>query len=282
VRRIVPPFYFALLCTAAIDFAIRAINPAFANPRTGDHIADDILVQHLGWHTFGANLLFLQSLTKYAPFGNDSPAWSLAWEFHLYWLYIVFYAMRRRAGINASMLAVVGVSAVSLFMGEHRHAHFWLLQVLGYWLCWCIGAWGAEMYVRKNAAVSNAANPVAIIVAGVVWLASVMIHRVPTGLSDTFGAIPCVLLVLASVKAYERRPAEVSGKKWFGALSETGKFSYSLYLIHAPVLCLLWALWYQRFHAAPTEPLPFLAGIAISIAVGWVSYQLVEKRFVNH
>ena len=58
MRRIVPPFYFALLLTGVLDFVIRWINPAFAAPATGNRLADNILVQHTDWQTLAGNLVF--------------------------------------------------------------------------------------------------------------------------------------------------------------------------------------------------------------------------------
>jgi peptidoglycan/LPS O-acetylase OafA/YrhL len=279
LRRIVPPFYFALLLTFVLDLAVRAVNPAFAVPKTGNPIADEILVQHIDWPTLRGNLVFLQWLTC-ATWGNNTALWSLAYEFYLYLLYPVFWLLRTRIGVKASTLAVFGVSALASGLVLHWHIMKWPLFVLIYWFCWVLGAWAAEEYVAEGRVMRSAARAPLVAALGVAWLATFRLN--PLILSDTFGAVCCSLLVLLAIRMFASAEKDTLRHAWLHRFARVGDFSYSLYLTHIPVLAVVWALWFQWRHAMPSQPFVAVIGFFLALAVGRASYELVEKRFINH
>ena len=275
LRRIVPPFYFALLLTAVLDFAVRTINPAFAAPATGNPLVDNILVQHNDWQTLAGNLVFLQWL-HFATWGNDTPVWSLAYEFYLYLLYPVFWRLRLREGVTSSVGTVLMVSLASMVLLALFPTQVWFLPVFAYWFCWVLGAWGAEMYVT-GAPLRGGTHPTVVAVLAALWLGTS--RMLPGPVSDTLGAVACVLFLLLTIRIFESRMEQKRLHRGLGFFSRVGKFSYSLYLTHVPVLALLWAIWYQKYAAMPTNPLLIAVGIGCALGVGWASYWLVERRF---
>ena len=135
------------------------------------------------------------------------------------------------------------------------------------------------MYVAQTPSVRAWTHPGVVLLLSGIWLGTV--RKLPATVSDTLGAVACVLFLLLTIRLFEGQAEQNVIHRGLGFFSRVGKFSYSLYLTHVPVLALIWAIWYRKYQAMPTQPLPFLVGIVAALAVGWASFQLVERRFVS-
>jgi peptidoglycan/LPS O-acetylase OafA/YrhL len=82
------------------------------------------------------------------------------------------------------------------------------------------------------------------------------------------------MIFLNACIQYEEKPMALTSRFCQSAVG-LGLFSYSLYLIHMPVLVLFDTFWHS-------QPLlwRFLLNVPISVAVAWVFFQLVEKHFL--
>ena len=219
----------------------------------------------LGWKTLLGNVFFLQDI-RFDTFGSDRVLWSLAFEF---WYYILFpcavLALHRRSSPLARVLYALAFLAVAAFAGRAILALFpvWLLGTAIHWLkpprASSFLRWtGLLLYLPAvGYIVSHPWNShffkldylVGLFTAALIWLA----------LSARGPANPRSLLTRVS-----RRLAG---------------FSYSLYVVHYPLLAFAAALLVRG--ASPWKPDPehllFCALlICIAIAYGWLIASLTE------
>jgi len=287
-RRIAPPYYWAILFTFLIDMLATYVNPHFVKYGGNNTYVNYMIFQYKDVKTLLGNLVFLQSVA-FPPYGNNTPLWSLSYEFYFYVLYPLYLALRTRLGITKSMVATAFLSLAAALGQAHISllSHFWILAIVAAWFWWVLGAVAAELYVRRDNLTPKGPSldswrryiAMATIGLGIVWLASVRL--LPSLVSDTLGSFVCTLLLFFLVTG----EAEGIGVDRFRSvrniLAKAGIFSYSLYLTHVPWLAFICVTW-MRFHSAlPSFPALFLFGIASSIFVGWLNFLLVERHFIK-
>jgi hypothetical protein len=99
------------------------------------------------------------------------------------------------------------------------------------------------------------------------WITPVTAFPGLNALAPCFGAI----LVLWGAERTTTWPSALLGSPPFSLI---GKMSYSLYLVHWPIAVFASAL------GLDGDPLPYLAaGVAVSLALAWLSYRFVETPF---
>ena len=231
--------------------------------------------------TLAGNLLFVQYLVV-PTFGNNTALWSLACEFWLYALYPAFLAMRRGLGFGGSLAVVLAVSAAAIALEVAvPRAEWGPVPVLAYWACWVLGAAAAEVYLGKVALPKVLVTPWFAACAVVGWLTMVSLRWVPREIGDTIGAAACGLVLLACLRHFREPPPRGASRAVFRWLSGVGSYSYSLYLVHIPVLSLICALWFLDHDAMPRQPWLWAAGVLISLAAGKAAFWAVERRFLR-
>lgn len=261
-----------------------------------------------------AAVLIVVQLTVVAgtilPPGWLAVAWSLALEEHLYLLYAAGARWMRRyppltwlaVGLLATLLwragAMLLMPVAPKSLSPLAHESTWVATLLyqqapARLFEWLLGAFAAQWYVGSQ----RLPRPLtwrptaAVAILGLWWLfehrsdpVSLLGH--PTALTDLVfdpaAGIAFFLLLCASLAAEQRRAAP---RLWrFGpaaALEWVGERSYSLYLVHLPIMVLAFqvaAVSRHALHASATVTL--LAGVAmtvtVALAVAAALYRLVE------
>jgi peptidoglycan/LPS O-acetylase OafA/YrhL len=151
--------------------------------------------------------------------------------------------------------------------------------VLFCWVVWTAGALLAEAYVGR------------IRLAGIGWLVPlalvglvVLISRRsildgPPGIQAVaWGA--CLTILLGYLFLAAPRRVRVAAERAARSLRFLGAISYSLYLIHLPFLALLGALWLAGHDRLPSGWELFAPGVVGALALGSVTWFLVERHFV--
>lgn len=237
----------ALALGGILDFAALhfRLAPALYAGQVANHITFNVH-NVLTWKTLLSNCFFLQTIATPA-FGSNAALWSLANEF---WYYLIFplgllalrgpYSAAKRIAMAIACLCIcygVGAGIVSLLP-------VWLLGVLlAIVPVWRTAAWmrwlALALYFPFFAAVSRE---------------GITGHFPPDyalGLA-TFG----LMYVLLGAR-------EVASGRWYERPSRTlAGFSYTLYLVHTPMLMLLTALL-----AGESRWLPDAKHIALALAV---------------
>ena len=222
---------------------------------------------------FVANLVGLQTIAVPA-FGGNFPLWSLANET---WYYLLFplLVMLFRAPRRAQRLAC-GATLVLL-------AALLPAAIVGYFAIWLLGVAFSRIRIECSAALR----------AGwLMLLAALWAYYRLTGDMDAFELatvlpdLACSLVFLILLSSLQFKASATS--KLRRPLARVGTFfadfSFSLYVLHVPLIGLLqhWALtrWGLR-QLSPHEPLHFaiyLGMLATLVAGSYLSYRLFESQ----
>jgi peptidoglycan/LPS O-acetylase OafA/YrhL len=255
--RILPPYWAALVFSLAIAWAV------VPQPGTPEPTARSVVV-------YG---LLVQDIVG-APSPNGA-FWSIAVEAQLYLVFPLMLLVRRRAGtvaLVAAVSAVVaaigllapGVPAVDLFM--RLTPQFAALFAMGLVAAGVVGASERARRLPWHWLAALAAAPVfaVLVVRSSQWWEE---HRFWTD----FALGPAVALLLAGVATGRPRPlVRLLDTRPVRGL---GRFSYSLYLIHAPIVVALHAK-----VVAPHIP-PGLPALGVTLLVAVPVALLTSRLF---
>jgi peptidoglycan/LPS O-acetylase OafA/YrhL len=222
--------------------------------------------QVLGALTFTGNIaLWLQS-DYFAGAAETKPllhVWSLAVEEQYYLLLPAFLALTpRRLWFSGIILLLVGSLTFCLYLvNRNPSAAFYLLPTR-FW----------EMAIGSVGALLSASYPLR---SGLSWLRLpalailLIIPIMPVG-----GPHPGIDAVLICVGTLVLLLAPTKDNIAVRCLSKVGDLSYSLYLIHWPVLVYVRAAWLTE---PPAEAI--YAALVFSFVASWVLYRFIEEPF---
>ncbi|MGN6291497.1 MAG: acyltransferase family protein [Chitinophagaceae bacterium] len=272
-KRIVPPVIFALMLTFFCDRIVEQISASIYTRTTPiDLINSNISFDH-DLTTLIGNLLFVQE--TYVPvFGSNGPLWSLKYE---WWFYIIYpiLLVANKKNVVYSLLLIAVLSALSL-VGWSWGIKL-LDDVLAYLICWWLGCFCADIYVGRIK-----------IPVWMFYLAGCCLFAIPlnTKLFLNSNILKDVIIsigfwgVLSILLEYSKRGAH------FGLLTRMkvlGDFSYSLYVIHVPLLVLANGvlLNYTGNHMPQTMLFVWLC-IPLMLLIAYLVHLGVERPFTGY
>lgn len=288
-RRLLLPYWAALAVSIVLATTV-------VGARTGTHW--DVALP-VTWSAVVAHVFLLQDVVT-PPAAINHAMWSIAIEWHVYLLFGLLLWFRRRIGLVAVTGVVVLLTSVGSW--EWRYKGLTWQGEIGMLGCFAIGVAAREAAVRGIRLwpdSSAALRPGAIVVgrtslvppwgllaavgtlAVIAWnwvLGQGGVLAYNAAFEPAVGLITGCLLVAATT-----RPAGVLARvaAWrpFAAI---GTFSYSLYLIHAPLVQLAW-VWVAhplgaRVGQDSALGLLFPPAVVFSLAGALVFYRLVERR----
>jgi peptidoglycan/LPS O-acetylase OafA/YrhL len=201
---------------------------------------------------FFGNLFFLQTI-HFPTLGTNGPLWSLSHEF---WFYILFpmgvFAVLRRTKLMHRLLCAGGFLLVATFVG---HAIRFTFPI------WLYGAGLALVPVPRVGGLTRG-------VAAAIYLVTVFtLAKTEFPYSDHVLAIATAFLlwILLSATARKRRSTEERMAR------TVARFSYTLYLVHAPLMILMVSLMLGDRRWVPT-PGHLLAAFGVLLLTLGVSY----------
>jgi len=264
------------------------------------------------------HLTMTHNLTPDHPLTLNGPAWTLGMEEQLYVMYMAVLWFRTRGSIRLALVAsfvttmawtvVIRFAPASWTVGPITvgSLNLWPFQ---FWFGWVLGAVAAEAYhgriripgwlARRRTAVVALAfttldHPFVwphltgrdSIGAGVLaWTHTTA--RLPTevmywieSMSQTIAAaLPWFVLINRS--AAREKSSGRSTRRSVRVVAWIGMISYSLYLTHVPVIQLYERLsGYQWNTDLGRVAWRYPSSLAAMLAVGWVFFLLVERRFL--
>jgi len=219
-----------------------------------------------------ASLLHQGALTQ-ASYDINNVLWSLRWELAFSVLLPVFVAVamlvRRRwwaAAIAAVVLSAVGAQTNTPAL---KYLPIFFLGTLLAVQLDVVREWMRRRMLRPRARLWSAglvAGSLLVLVAGWLVRSVAPAGTLANDLTTDFEAIGAVGLVIAAIGApFLRRGLESRGCQWLG------RISFSLYLVHVPIITALAFLLGDRMWW-----LVAAIGIPLSLAVGWGFHTLVE------
>lgn len=287
-RRILPPFYAAVV----IALLVTALIPGM-NTRSG--VFWDLALPALEPQPILARLFMVHNLIG-DPLAVNPPLWTIAVEWQIYFLFPLLVILWRRIGTLGTTLVALAYSA-AMSLG---YAATGLAFPFSHW--WFVGLFALGMAAASISFSPRAAAPTprrqlmwwgiaasaAALFLGLKLLgvgsdpsaASAWIEK-PV-LDTMLGlAVMGLLVALSMSRGTARRWAPVALAS-HPTLVWIGHFSYSLYLIHAPILAVL-ALAGRALGLPPEVafPLHIIVGPILSIGLSYLFFQAFERPFMS-
>jgi peptidoglycan/LPS O-acetylase OafA/YrhL len=231
--------------------------------------------QEWRWNELVWQLTLLQAWGVTASPGWNAPSWSISAE---WFAYLLFPAMapvliRMREGIVALLAAVAALAAAaSIFATAGWTLNTWvgapaLVRVLAEFAC------GAALC--RAAALDRSLLRTGGDILGIGAFAAFLLGA-STGLGD-FALVALLAVTVAGAGTSSGPLAHVLGNR---PLVWLGEISYSIYMVHFPVLILVRRLWERLGFAhwpAGGKVLAFMATIALVIALAAMLFHVVER-----
>ncbi|MCX8255122.1 putative Peptidoglycan/LPS O-acetylase OafA/YrhL, contains acyltransferase and SGNH-hydrolase domains [Beijerinckiaceae bacterium RH AL1] len=267
VRRIVPAMTVLVAATLAVGLVVM-------NPLRLEDLAGSALASLL----FYSNLAYAHQTGYFAAPPEDNwliHTWSLSVEWQFYVVYPVALMLLARLGLRArgTGLAMAAVAVASLALtilnwrtgGSRLDQGFFLLQSRAWEFLagGLVAALGARVRLTDGARIWLHAIGLTLIAAAVAAVDRNSAWPSPMTLVPVVGT--ALVLLAARERAWWARLAPVAA---------LGRWSYSIYLWHWPIVAIL------AFEGLATKAWA-LAGIALSIACGAASFTLVETRLTT-
>lgn len=266
--RIVPPYYASALLTLPLVLGLPRVYPG---------------QQPAGWQDYFIHALMLHNLDPSAISTINPVYWSLALEWQFYLLFPLLLWSVRRFGFGRVLLAALGLSLIwqfSLWPFFRSHPGV-VAAIVGRSVParlfeFVVGMATAYLVAHprpRQARIAGVVFPVALVPA--LWLAYEIADCYP-GREAAWALVWGAAIVLL---------ARFSGP-WHSAPWRTlvwvGTFSYSIYLVHLPLLTLV-RPWMRAQGLSVSHIFLLIAWIAVPFVVG-ISYAffcLVERRFIS-
>jgi peptidoglycan/LPS O-acetylase OafA/YrhL len=272
VRRILPPYYACLLLS--ILFIL-----VWAHEKTGT-VWDNSLP--LTWQQVVAHLFLVHDLPLGIPGGDiNFPLWSIAVEFQLY-LFMPFIVWSfRRAG------SVVTVAwAVTLGLGLYLVRPGWLDEATPWYLGqFVMGCLAARVCAQRNGSFGPGLRAACWLMWAAIGLIIVSQGRdfyaqMRPYVDTATGAATALLLAVLFSDSQQR--LRLSRALQWRPLVAVGLFSYSLYLVHAPLLHTFDRLFVGLLSPGPAARfLLLVCMIPLIVGIAYLFHLAFERPFLN-
>lgn len=244
----------ALALGGILDFMAIHLHlaPALYAGHVQNHITFDVY-KTLTWKVLLGNCAFLQSVSVPA-FGSNGALWSLSNEF---WYYLIFPLglLSVRGPFSIAKRIIMGIACVgllwSLGSGIRMFLPVWLLGVL----LVVLPAWKTTAWMR--------------------WLAFALYCPffavvIKTSITGRFPPDYALGLATAALLYVLLGARETAAGKWYEQPSRTmAGFSYTLYLVHTPMLMLLTALLVGETRWTPDARHVSIALVVLIFVIGY-------------
>jgi peptidoglycan/LPS O-acetylase OafA/YrhL len=264
--RILPPYYAAVGASIALLWLVGQ-----ARQFTGANSATV-------WH----HLLLVHDALS--PFALNSALWSVAVECHIYLLFPLLVLSWRRAGAVATF-AWASLLSGGLYVLLLRYPQYRVITPQ-YVILFLLGMLGAAIYASPRWAELKR-MPWGVLAAVLIPGMMAVHHFAPPrlvdrylGVEDVFVGLGAMALILAA-----SRPGPLASALSVRPLVLVGKLSYSLYLIHIPILETLARSMMGRYDLSQTSGVVKVLGVGALCAVAtggaYLFYLAFERPFVR-
>ncbi len=264
--RILPPYYFALLLSLVLIYL-------FIHAKTGTRWDASLPVTP---RDIGAHLVLVQNFVSGDTFKINHVFWSIAVEWQIYFVFPVLLLGWRALGAASTLLATIMISTFmefgcARFFDLHASIHFIGLFALGMMAADYSFRPGQKIVPWKRAALL-----VLLAFCAFFYLDR---HRHFVLADLAFGCVAASLMAFVSLRPHGWLHRFLD----FRPLVFIGYFSYSLYLLHAPLLQLLW-----QYPLAPLQSHPNLMcmalivlGVPLIVLASYLFHLCCERPFLQ-
>ncbi len=282
--RILPPYYAALLGTLALLVVV----PSLQLPT--NTIWDDTSPA-FGFGSVGSHLLLIHNLFPSFVHRINGPLWSVATEWQIYFFFpLLLLPVWRKFGALAALLIgfAVGCLPLALASDTAYAANTWYLGLFALGM----GAAGINVASRPREQALRERAPLGVVTLallaacalGITALIRFWFRVLP--LSDALvGLTTAAALSYLTRRALDANPSSrpiALRVLEAPALVGLGRFSYSLYLTHLPVVALCYlTLEHLELSAAKRMGALVALSLPLSLAVAFAFFWVVERRFMG-
>ncbi|KYC36853.1 hypothetical protein WA1_45160 [Scytonema hofmannii PCC 7110] len=200
----------------------------------GSNIIDSPVVNRLKISIFIGNIFFLQNI-RVTTFGSNDPLWSLSSEF---WYYVLFpcilLIVYPKINLVTKFLHTFIVLTIFKFIGNSIAIYFFI------WLL------GTPVCLTGNLRIKNPIYKfLSILVSSLIFLLTLLLIKfnilMNSYLSDFILAIVTAILIYSLLQDNRKQPVD-SHAFWYSYKIISQKlagFSYTLYLVHMPILVFI-------------------------------------------
>jgi len=281
--RILPP-YFA---TLAGSLLLIALVPVLETP-TKSIWADTFPAFEFGAIT--SHLLLIHNLSPAWSNRINGPLWSVATEWQIYFVFpFVLLPVWRRFGAASTVAVAFALGSALTFIvpSAARSSCSWYIGLFGLGMC----AAGISFAPRPGEQRLRERVPwgivcvgmLAAVVCGITVLIKYWFRVMPYSDALVGAATASALLYLTpyALRSSERAPLPLRILQ-SGPLVGLGRFSYSLYLTHLPVVALCY-FGLRRLELSPNAEMLSLIMLSVPLSVlfSYAFYWVFERRFVG-
>ncbi|SFE03088.1 Peptidoglycan/LPS O-acetylase OafA/YrhL, contains acyltransferase and SGNH-hydrolase domains [Chitinophaga sp. CF118] len=270
LKRIMPPYLFVFALTFICDSIVAHNQYSIYTHTTPIPLVNQNIVFEHSWSSLIGNIFFLQD--AYVPvFGSNGSIWSLKYEWYFYMLYPVLLFFNRKS----PWFTLIGLTGIFLVYLAGFHTGFILFdQVVACLLSWWIGGFAADIYSGRVKIKRYFLYPLIVIIP---FIPAVHVSPVSNLLRDqivAFGFMGLLVLLLD----YKNNKIVQS----FGNLKWLGDCSYTLYLVHAPLLILANGILLRATNNVMPRSFVYVwLAVAGAVIIAYGLHFIVEKPFVS-
>jgi peptidoglycan/LPS O-acetylase OafA/YrhL len=269
-KRIYPPFITAIFLTLLLDSIGKKIGLSIYSGTTAySLINENIGNRDLSFKSFAGNLLFLY--TEYVPvYGSNGPAWSLKYEWWFYMLYPIFLLMAKKKILYPTLIMI------ALFFASF-FPRIWpenlLRDVFSIMITWWLGVILAEVYSGRIRV------PLKYLAGFMLFILLIpYAKRFENVIYDLTVAF-CFLGLLAFFLSLNSNNKLI---RFIATFKPLGDFSYTLYIVHFPILVFMSGLVMQKNGGQLPAHFGYVAvGILITTVVAYILHFITELPFTR-
>ena len=269
ITRLLVPLLPALLLCWLLDAVGLRLNPhSFYYVELWTDTGWSQVAARHGLATFLQNLLFLQGVTG-PIFGSDGPLWSLAYEFWYYIFLVPVFVISISRRPRTIILSSIFLLAAMFFVGP---------RICEYGLIWLLGAatvFAVRIPLRlsKHAALGLLGGSILLMLLTLSAIRFKSIHSDFVG--DFLLGATCALFVWSAARQNET----VSPTLLTVAAKNYAGWTYSLYLLHMPVLVFIASLCVRSSRWFPDAlHLAMAGGILVAVLLYAYAISLCTER----
>ncbi len=232
------------------------------------------------WQTM-RYLSFTHTLTVDTFGGYNAPLYTMAIEAHFYLAYpAVLYGFRRlgpERTLAVSIVVSVVCSALALASGDPAAKRLVLESFLVRWPEWIMGCLIAELWFRSRRGEAPRVSGPGVVSAALVLFVAALALQVASGVSPNLlwsGAL--ALAIPAYLIGRQGAPAA-----WETALARAGLCSYSIYLLHYPILRVAALLLPPQPETLALNALLYAIVVAAAVLLARGFFAVFERPFLS-
>jgi peptidoglycan/LPS O-acetylase OafA/YrhL len=285
-RRILPPYYMVLLICLLLA-AVVFIAEKFTSFQWNEIAGFGSFSPKFSFLDFLLHLFIIHNLDGNSYLTINPPMWTVATEWQTYFLFpLLLLPIWRRLGLLMLVIIAftVGLIPVYLLDGLSVSANPWLVGVF------CLGMAAADIGFSQKprlVAIRNSLpwNQLAIMFTCIAFITEWRQLGLHLWINQTFAglAFACLFISLTKSITEEKRPSLILRILQHPVAIALGTFSYSLYLIHGPVLVLVrYSLFYLPISPHMFAAGCYLIGTVMSLIVAYWFHLHFERPFMSN